>query len=84
MKDINEKLGTEKLSANLFGIEGVPEQSQINKVLNRMDENSIAQIDDIHHKLFLENSNSVYDEENVVVEYDQSGLIANGRLYEYA
>ena len=42
MKDINEKLGTEKLSANLFGIEGVPEQSQINKVLNRMDENSIA------------------------------------------
>jgi len=37
MKDINEKLGMEKLSAKIFGMDGFPDQSQINKVLTRMD-----------------------------------------------
>ena len=82
MKDINEKLGTEKLSANLFSMEAFPDQSQINKVLNRFDLDSISQFEEIHHKLFIENSSSVFTEENVIVDYDQSGLIANGKSYE--
>lgn len=82
MKDINEKLGTEKLSANLFNMQAFPDQSQINKVLNRFDLDSISQFENIHHKLFIENSSSVFNEETVIVDFDQSGLIANGKSYE--
>ena len=82
MKDINENLGPEKLSANLFNMDSFPDQSQINKVLNRFDIDSISQFEDIHHKLFIKNSNSVFIDKNVVVDFDQSGLIANGKSYE--
>ena len=84
MKDINEKLGSEKLSANLFSMESFPDQSQINEVLRRFDFNSIFQLESIHHKLFIQNSNSVFTDGEVVVNFDQSGLIANGKSYELA
>ncbi|WP_333860731.1 transposase [Clostridium sp.] len=84
MKDINEKLGSEKLSANLFNMDSFPDQSQLNKVLNRFDSDSISQFENIHHKLFIQNSSSAFTEKEVVIDFDQTGLIANGKSYESA
>ncbi len=82
MKDINEKLGTEKLSANLFNMDSFPDQSQINILLRRMDSTNISQLEDIHSELFKEHSSSANSQEQIVVDFDQSGLIANGKSYE--
>lgn len=83
-KDINEKLGVEKLALNMFNMDTVPDQSQINEFIRRFDHDSINQLHDIHHELFMENSNSVCSDTKVVVDCDQSGLIANGKTFELA
>lgn len=83
-KDINEKLGVEKLALNLFDMDTVPDQSQINEMLRRFDSESINQLRDIHNNLFMEHSNSVHSLTRVVVDCDQSGLIANGKTFEFA
>jgi hypothetical protein len=84
MKDLNVKLPHEKLSANMLGMEHFPDQSQINRLLIRMDDNSISQLEKIHHDIFLQNSLSVNSDDEVVIDIDQSGLIANGKTYEIA
>ncbi|NFD74106.1 hypothetical protein FDC22_05540 [Clostridium botulinum] len=81
-KDINEKLGGEKLALNMFDMDTVLDQSQINELIRRFDHDSIAQLQAIHHDLFIENSNSAYSHERVVVDCDQTGLIANGKTFE--
>ncbi|MBV4424122.1 transposase [Clostridium tyrobutyricum] len=58
-KDINERLSVEKLSANMVGMDTIPDQSQINLLLTRFDSSSILQLQDIHHKLFMDNSNLI-------------------------
>lgn len=83
-KDINEKLGLEKLSMNMFGMDITPDQSQINELIRRFDEDSINQFQDIHNKLFLEHSNSIHSHSRVVVDCDQTGLIANGKNFKLA
>jgi hypothetical protein len=83
-KDINEILGSETLAANMLEMERFPDQSQINLVLKRMDEGCIEQLRDIHHQLFMNNSHSVSSDETVVIDFDQSGLAANARTYEFA
>jgi len=83
-KDINEKLGTEKLAANMFDMASIPDQSQINKVITRFDSESISQLQDIHHNLFIEHSNSANSTKTIVVDCDQTGLIANGKSFELA
>ncbi|MCY6355858.1 transposase, partial [Clostridium sp. ZS2-4] len=83
-KDINEKLGVEKLALNLFDMSTVPDQSQINELIRRFDSDSIHQLQDIHHHLFMEHSNSVHSHTKVVVDCDQTGLIANGKTFELA
>jgi hypothetical protein len=83
-KDINEKLGVEKLAANMFNMDTIPDQSQINLLLTRMDSDSVSQLQDIHHQFFMEHSNSIYSTERVVVDCDQTGLIANGKTFELA
>ncbi|KZL93605.1 transposase [Clostridium magnum] len=83
-KDINEKLGVEKLAANMFDMYNVPDQSQINLLLTRMNSDSISQLQDIHNQLFMEHSNSIYSTQRVVVDCDQTGLIANGKTFELA
>lgn len=83
-KDINEKLGVEKLALNMFDMDTVPDQSQINELIRRFDHDSITQLQAIHHNLFIENSNSAYSHERVVVDCDQTGLIANGKTFELA
>ncbi len=82
--DINTELKEERLVANMFGMEHFPDQSQISEVLSRTDENSIDQLSDIHSKLFAKNSQSTSLDGIVTVDFDQSGLIANGKSYELA
>ena len=82
--DINYRLAEETLSANLLGMDRFPDQSQINILLNRMDESNIQQLRDIHHELFVQNSHSIYSDKSIVVDFDQSGLVANGKTYELA
>lgn len=67
-KDINEKLGVEKLALNMFDMDTVPDQSQINELIRRFDSDSINQLQDIHHHLFMEHSNSVYSHTGVAVD----------------
>ncbi len=84
MKDINEKLAPEILAANMFDMNKIPDQSQINLLLTRMDSDSIKQLKNIHHETFIQNSSSVLSTKPVVVDIDQTGLIANGKSYELA
>jgi hypothetical protein len=81
-KAINEDLKGEKLVLNMFDMDKCPDQSQINEVLRRFDEDSIKQLKEIHHKQFMENSKTLETEEEVVVDCDQTGLIANGQSFE--
>jgi len=83
-KDINEVLGPETLAANMLSMDRFPDQSQINALLTRTDEESITQLRDIHHQLFREHSHSVFSGEEVVADIDASGLLANGKTYEFA
>lgn len=78
-KDINEKLGLEKLALNMFDMDKAPDQSHINELIRRFDHDSVNQLQNIHHNLFMENSNSAYSHERVVVDCEQTGLIANGK-----
>ena len=71
MKDINEKLAPETLAANMFGMDKIPGQSQINEFLTRMDNDSIEQLKDIHRKTLTDNSNSILSTNMVVIDIDQ-------------
>jgi len=83
-KDINEILGPESLAANMLSMERFPDQSQINRLLTRTDEESVTQLRDIHNQLFTEHSHSIHSPEPVVIDIDQSGLLAGGKTYEFA
>ncbi|MCY6960731.1 transposase, partial [Clostridium brassicae] len=83
-KDINEKLGVEKLALNMFDMDKAPDQSQINELIRRFDSDSIYQLQDIHHHIFMNHSNSIHSRTRVVVDCDQTGLIANGKTFELA
>lgn len=80
--DINERLHPEKVAANILGMERFPDQSQINRFLQAMDEESVKQLGQIHHEIFIKHSNSLSSNEEIVVDFDQTGLIANGKTYE--
>ncbi|MCL2322502.1 MAG: transposase [Oscillospiraceae bacterium] len=81
---INDELRGEKLALDMFDMDRCPDQSQINEVLRRFDEGSIKQLEEIHDKLFMENSKTLETEEESVVDFDQTGLIANGQSFELA
>lgn len=83
-KDINEKLGVEKLALNMFDLDTVPDQSQINELIRRFNQDSVNQLQNIHHNLFTQNSNSANSTQRVVVDIDQTGLIANGKTFQLA
>ena len=83
-KDINEVLSPEILAANMLGMDHFPDQSQINIMLKRMDKESVEQLQNIHHELFMNYSSSVYSPDNIVIDIDQSGLVANAKSYEFA
>lgn len=51
---------------------------------SRMDSNSISQLKDIHHELFVKFSHLLSSLGDIVVDVDQSGLAANSKTYEFA
>lgn len=82
--DINEKLAPDTTAAKLLGMSKFPDQSQVNRFLNRFDETNIDQFEFIHHTLFMENSLALSSKDPIVVDFDMSGLVAGGRTYELA
>ncbi|SHK56424.1 hypothetical protein SAMN02745912_03688 [Paramaledivibacter caminithermalis DSM 15212] len=69
-KDTNERLHPEKVVANILGMEKFPDQSQINHFLQVMDEESIKQLRQIHHEIFIKHSNNLSYNEEIVVDFD--------------
>jgi len=82
--DINEKLVPDTVAANILNMFRFPDQSQINELIRRIDNKGIEQIKNVHHQLFMQNAQCLSSTGFVVVDIDQSGLIANGKTYEFA
>ncbi|MEA4960072.1 hypothetical protein [Lutispora sp.] len=61
-----------------------PDQSQINELIRRIDSQGIEQLKNVHHEIFMQNAQCLSSQGFVVVDIDQSGLIANGKTYELA
>lgn len=82
--DINDKLVPDTVAANMFDMERFPDQSQINALIRRIDNQGVKQLKSVHHQMFMENARCLSTADFVVVDIDQSGLIANGKTYEVA
>ncbi|SPF49511.1 conserved hypothetical protein [Candidatus Desulfosporosinus infrequens] len=82
--DINEKLVPDTVAANILDMARFPDQSQINELIRRVDSEGIKQLKNVHHQLFMQNTQCLSSTGFVVVDIDQSGLIANGKTYELA
>lgn len=82
--DINEKLVTDTVTARIFDMHRYPDQSQINELIRRADATTVTQLKEVHHISFTQNAGCLSETGNVVVDIDQTGLIANGKTYECA
>jgi len=80
--DINDKLVPDTVAANMFDMDRFPDQSQINGLLRKIDHKGVDQLKSVHHQMFMQNAQSLSATGSVVVDIDQSGLIANGKTYE--
>lgn len=83
-KDINEVLGQEVAAANYLGMPRFPDQSQINRYLTRFTTSNVAQLKEVHARLFMRQSYARRAVGPLVVDIDQCGLVANGKTYEFA
>ena len=83
INDINYKLTPYPLAASLFGMDRFPDQSQINRFLNRMGPEQVTQLslvfEDILGKVAL-----FKDGEKVDLNVDVTGLIVYGDTYQFA
>jgi len=82
--EINEALVPDTAAANLIGLPQFPEQSQINRFLTRCTADNVAQLKAIHQELFCEHHLHQSEGKQIMVDIDQSGLIAGGKTYELA
>lgn len=82
--DINDKLVPDTVAANMLDMNRFPDQSQINELIRRIDSQGIEQLKNVHHEIFMQNAQCLSSQGFVVVDIDQSGLIANGKTYELA
>jgi hypothetical protein len=80
--DINEKLVTDTVAANMLEMDRFPDQSQVNCLIRRIDNKGVEQLKSVHHQMFMQNAQCLSSTDLVVVDVDQSGLIANGKTYE--
>lgn len=83
-KAINEILSEEQAAANYLQMERFPDQSQINRYLTRFSEENVDELGQVHAELFVRHSQARRAKGQIVVDVDQSGLIANGKSYEFA
>lgn len=82
--DVNHKLVPDTVAANMFDMKRFPDQSQVNELIRRIDEKGIEQLASVHHQMFMQNAQCLSSSGFIVVDIDQSGLIANGKTYEAA
>jgi hypothetical protein len=83
-QDSNEVLPQELAAANYLGLPRFPEQSQINRYLTRFTADNVAQLREVHARLFMHQSQARRAVGPVVVDIDQCGLVASGKTYEFA
>lgn len=82
--DVNDKLVPDTVAPRMLDMMRFPDQSQLNILLREFTEDNIRQFKEVHHQLFQENSQSMNTHETIVVDVDQTGLIANGKKFECA
>lgn len=49
---------------------------------NYINEEIIQQLKQVHHQIFMKHGNSICSDEEIVIDFDQTGLLANGKTYE--
>jgi len=70
---INHRLVPDQVSAQEWGMERSPDQSQINLFLNRMTAENVVQLEQAHQEL-LQSHSLLRSAPRVVVDFDQTGL----------
>lgn len=83
IKDINHKLRPFTSGANLLGMERFPDQSQINRFLNRFGPWEVSDLALIHEQL-LRTFGLFRRCHKIDIDYDCSGLITYGKTYMFA
>jgi Transposase DDE domain group 1 len=82
-KAINDTLGAEVAAANYLGMARFPEQSQINRYLTRFTAANVDELGAVHERVVRQQSRARHACGLLVVDFDQCGLVANGRTYEF-
>jgi hypothetical protein len=82
-KAINETLGEEVAAANYLGMRRWPDQSQINRYLTRFTADNVDELGAVHERLLRQESRARRACGLLVVDFDQCGLVADGRTYEF-
>ena len=77
-------MSEEEIAANYLGMFRFPDQSQINRYLTRFSEDNVAQLGQVHQRLFIQQSQARRAVGQLVVDIDQCGLVVNGKTYEWA
>lgn len=83
IKDINHKLTPYPSAASLFGMKRFPDQSGINRFLNRIGPEEISQLCLVFEGV-LEKVALFQDEEKVDLNVDATGLVVYGNKYQFA
>ena len=83
IKDINHKLTPYPSAASLFRMDRFPDQSQINRFLNRMGPEEITQLSLVFEAI-LDKVILFKDEEKVDLNVDVTGLVVYGNKYQFA
>ena len=83
IKDINHKLTPYPLAASLFRMERFPDQSQINRFLNRMGPEEISQLSLVFEAI-LDKIALFKNQQKVDLNVDVTGLVVYGDRYQFA
>jgi len=83
IKDINHKLTPYRQAASLFGMDRFPDQSGINRFLNRMGPGEVTEFCLIFEAI-LDKVALFKDEAKVDLNIDATGLIVYGDTYQFA
>jgi len=83
IKDINHKLTPYPSAASLFGMDRFPDQSQINRFLNRIGPDEISQLSLVFEAI-LDKVILFKDQEKVDLNVDVTGLVVSGDRYQFA
>lgn len=83
IKDINHKLTPYPSAASLFKMDRFPDQSGINRFLNRMGPEEIIQLS-LTFEAILDKIALFQDKEKVDLNVDATGLVVYGNNYQFA